>query len=264
MTDLHKAMEQFLAAFAREVAIQVVNELDARTLRHNREREEFFAQAAPPRTEFFDASALKLDKVAGPCPKTDQHPRHTWRFPDSGWTRECPGVKFPEELCLIDVPHDAHDWEHDPNNWGPAAGALGRHCPGIPVARPRKYPDRQCPDNLAHHEHTWHRGPDSSQRVTAGTPRASRHTCPGLEADREVQWCGVSEDHQPHEGPHPVGTGDLKFCRGRREVPVSRCLEDRTHLPHNWQDEQDKTAACPGKSRPWDTNVVPAGPDRHA
>lgn len=250
LADLRRSMENFATAYVASVARMLDREL----------------RIATPMVDLEPSGRMTKVKMA--CPNTAEHPRHVWSFPKSTQSRQCPGVptprlsSFPEEACLKTDAHAPHDWERAAEA---STGTLGRHCRGsLGVLTPVVPTERQCPDNLAHHVHTWWRNPETNQRDQPCTPASVKHECPGLETDLEARWCASRPyDHAAHVW-NRVDVEDPMFCRGFREVPVKRCREDRTHLPHNWQDDTDKVAACPGRARPWDTNVVPAGPDRHA
>lgn len=248
LEELRQSLERFAEAFVATVVRDLKRSLDE------------LAAAYPPvpKPIVVNDPFGVLGKVAGRCPITKAHARHVWRFPDSDQTRECPGVKFPEEPCLRTDLHLDHAWEHlAPTEGDPVpVGSLGRWCPGGKSSVPA---ERQCPDNLAHHEHTWFLSPHVSGPCNQATIGAVKHGCPGQEYDREVFGCPnlVDGDHGAHEwGSVPM------FCKGFREVPGKRCLAGKAHDAHNWEDT-DGTKACPGRGI-FGTNVVPAGPDRHA
>lgn len=234
MEDLRQSLERFAEVFVATVAKQLKAELDALTVRY----------AGPAVTGQAGPAPWTGLKLPGKCPDTREHPRHVWRFPDSDQARQCPGVatprlsEFPEERCQKTDPHVAHHWEYEPE--ATTAVVLGRRCPGLE--------SRQCPDNLAHHVHTWFLSPHVAGPCNRETIGAVEYGCPGLELDREVQWCASRpDDHAAHEWTQE-DTLPTVFCKGFREVPVKRCLTGKFHDPHNWEDPITGTQACPGRT----------------
>lgn len=240
LADLRRSMERFAEAYVIDVARMLSREMESARAR-------------------VDLTKVRLDKrQPRSCPATAAHTRHTWRFPDSDMSDECPGVELPTGHCPDQSDaHPAHDWFT-------IEGGRLTWCPGIADTVPN---DRQCPDNLAHTGwHTWHLDPKTGLRVTAGTPDAIKHVCPGLGWNREILAC---PGHAGTAHPAHVWGEPSTFCTGRTgqqmkaatpdrfpagphpdAVPVT-CFRIMSHDPHD---------GCDGKG----TAYVPAGNDRFA
>lgn len=192
------------------------------------------------------------------CPRREPHPEHSWRFPDSESFTRCPGVRAEvEQVCMISYNHGAHGWF--PEALG---GQEARWCPGVKASARCPLDGALCADTDPHPSHDMEGG-HCHGRVRGHAWENNRV----ITAD--VEPCARTESHPLHVWTLDLPEGGHRWCRGKvcfpATVVVKRCPNGKAHDSHNWEDQDDGRTlkACPGR-RIWDTNLVPAGPDRSA
>lgn len=243
------------------------------------------------------ARQFLLDRLEGLCPNRKPHSVHTWRFPDSDLDRRCPGVVWTHEQCTDHLAHHEHEWRadavsstgwmarwchgleedlevrscisagllrpHDPHEWQPLGPEEDRpvFCKGVAMLSRCPYVGLPCGDLADPHPSHDYEGGHCHGRVRG------HHGKRIVMAD--VEPCAADKPHALHLWTVTDGQPHReRWCRGKpcfpATVEVQRCTNGKAHDPHNWHDlGGDTLKACPGR-RIWDTNLVPAGPDRHA
>lgn len=225
------------------------------------------------------------------CPKTLPHSRHTWRFPDSGVAKVCPGVT----ICALPFT----DTTPSCRNTSPHGGHRFRrgYCPGVlgtadqePTPGGRcPYPGVPCGETVAHAAH------DTEAGHCHGKIRGHDHARNNYVLAAAVEPCERADAHPMHvwsPGPPSKDDNGMRWCRGALcftgKATPQQCPSGRLHPAHTWEDPQDwyMPKACTGRrSEPVGREVscyrvtahdphpgcdgkglghIPAGPDRHA
>jgi hypothetical protein len=180
LADLSRSLENFAEAYVASVARMLAKEMDAARAR-----------------------AGLTKRGPRPCPTIDVHERHTWRFPDSNMSDECPGIA-QERQCLDNLAHcGPHTWHLDPKTvnrvLAGASGMLQHTCPGLEHDREVL----RCPFTPgAHPAHLW--GPEGSGPLAFCTGRTKAQ----MKAANPVT-CYLITSHDPHDGCDGKGLGHV-------------------------------------------------------